>query len=1095
MQNETPFDAPISEQIWDMKYRFKANDGTPIDETVEGTWTRIAEALAIGENESVRDLWAGRFYDALSDWKYLPAGRIIAGAGTGRAVTLFNCLAADTMILTKEHGLVQIGEIAGMNVNVLDGKGEWVPAPINSFGEQPVANVVLTGGYNRRERKTIRATAGHRWIMSDGSEKTTNQLVSGDKLKFVRRKEVEDCQSYRLGVVHGLIYGDGSLEGTNSEGLRSFRIRLCGDKADLIEFFDSHPNISITEPPSFDGDPLVRLTGFRLDLKALPSPISHNVEYLTGFLRGWLAADGSVCARDMKAILSCGEDELVWLRKFGAISGMEVSFATAQPAKTNLGPRNKPLFNVGFHRWTMIEDDFLLAKHRANFVASEPGWEISEIGACEDSEQVYCPRVFSTDSVQLDLGIHTGNCYVMGTIPDSMDGIFSMLREAALTMQQGGGIGYDFSTLRPKGALVEKLGADASGPLTFMDCWDAMCRTVMSAGSRRGAMMGTMRCDHPDIEQFIEAKKDASRFRMFNLSVLVTDAFMEAVAEDADWRLHFENRRGETTVERTVKARYLWDKIMRSTYDSAEPGVIFIDRINQTNNLNYIEKIAATNPCGEQPLPPYGACLLGSINLARLIHNAYEKNAGLDHLKLEELVATAVRMMDNVIDVSNFPLPQQQEEARNKRRIGLGVTGLADALIMCGLRYGSPEAVSRTEKWLHIIAIAAYKASVELAKEKGAFPVFDADGYLAEGTFASTLPSELKDDIRKYGIRNSHLTSIAPTGTISLYAGNVSSGIEPIFAASYTRKVLQPDGSKTEERVTDYALTIWERHQAAKTRLTKEPSDPGLPPNFVTAQDLSPHDHLVMQAAAQTYIDSSISKTINLPEDIGFEDFEAVYTYAYYHGCKGCTTYRPNEITGSVLSVDEKPKEAPEDAYKAVADTIAEAALSERPETLPACVYKVKMGGDPAFYVTVSDITENGQRRPFEVFINTKNPEHIAWTTALTRTISAIFRRPHDSSFIVEELKNVFDPKGGGFWKNQYRPSVVAAIGQVIEDHMREIGYGNFGERKVSMPAVMAAPYGGTEVLKATCPQCFSTNMKHEAGCTQCLDCGHSKCG
>lgn len=1018
MQNETPFDAPISEQIWDMKYRFKANDGTPIDETVEGTWTRIAEALAIGENESVRDFWAGRFYDALSDWKYLPAGRIIAGAGTGRAVTLFNC-------------------------------------------------------------------------------------------------------------------------------------------------------------------------------------------------------------------------------------------------------------------------------------------------------------------------------YVMGTIPDSMDGIFSMLREAALTMQQGGGIGYDFSTLRPKGALVEKLGADASGPLTFMDCWDAMCRTVMSAGSRRGAMMGTMRCDHPDIEQFIEAKKDASRFRMFNLSVLVTDAFMEAVAEDADWRLHFENRRGETTVERTVKARYLWDKIMRSTYDSAEPGVIFIDRINQTNNLNYIEKIASTNPClhpdslvetihgririadikeptmvythlpdgslgirrasrafiskpnakvlavktrngkilrvtpdhkvlvhsgdetvwveakdlkigdrlvqlcrarrgvaysgvkltteenrayrmehrlvaeavyglldyghdvhhidgdtynngidnltiwshgahatytatfgnpqshqvvgadgkfvatgispktvipmpeclrsnmknqassqvisvqemeervdvwdltveethnfiadftvvhncGEQPLPPYGACLLGSINLARLIHNAYEKNAGLDHLKLEELVTTAVRMMDNVIDVSNFPLPQQQEEARNKRRIGLGVTGLADALIMCGLRYGSPEAVSRTEKWLNIIAIAAYKASVELAKEKGAFPVFDAEGYLAEGTFASTLPPELKDDIRKYGIRNSHLTSIAPTGTISLYAGNVSSGIEPIFAASYTRKVLQPDGSKTEERVTDYALTVWERHYHKNKRT---PEEPGLPPNFVTAQDLSPHDHLVMQAAAQTYIDSSISKTINLPEDIGFEDFEAVYTYAYYHGCKGCTTYRPNEITGSVLSVDEKPKEAPEEGTKTVFDTIAEAALSERPETLPACVYKVKIGGDPAFYVTVSDITENGQRRPFEVFINTKNPERIAWTTALTRTISAIFRRPHDSSFIVEELKNVFDPKGGGFWKGQYRPSVVAAIGQVIEDHMREIGYGNFAERKVSMPAAMAAPYGSTEVLKATCPSCFSTNMKHEAGCTQCLDCGHSKCG
>ena len=1094
MQNETPFDAPISEQIWDMKYRFKANDGTPIDETVEGTWTRIAEALAIGENESVRDLWAGRFYDALSDWKYLPAGRIISGAGTGRAVTLFNCLSGETLIPTVEYGVVPISEIAGETVHVLDGNGHWIESPINSFGDQSVAPVYLRGGYNGRERKIIRATAGHRWILENGTEVTTNQLTAGHQLKQVRRKSLKGALDYAKGVQHGIIYGDGSFERKDSEGFSTFRVRLCGDKAaSLTIFFDGHAK---TFPPSYEGDALIRMTGIKADLKALPEN-GKGEAYISGFLHGWLATDG--CVSRGQPLLSCGAEELEWVRRYGPIAGMEVSSASRLTDETNYGPRQKSLFNVKFHRATMIPQDFLLEKHRESF-GETPNypWVIESIGPYGEPEPVYCPRVVTTDSVQLDLGIHTGQCYVMGTIPDSMDGIFSMLREAALTMQQGGGIGYDFSTLRPKGALVEKLGADASGPLTFMDCWDAMCRTVMSAGSRRGAMMGTMRCDHPDIEQFIEAKKDASRFRMFNLSVLVTDAFMEAVSEDADWRLHFENRRGETTVERTVKARYLWDKIMRSTYDSAEPGVIFIDRINNANNLNNIEKNAATNPCGEQPLPPYGACLLGSINLARLIHNAYEKNAGLDHLKLEELVATAVRMMDNVIDVSNFPLPQQQEEARNKRRIGLGVTGLADALIMCGLRYGSPEAVSRTEKWLHIIAIAAYKASVELAKEKGAFPVFDADGYLAEGTFASTLPPELKDDIRKYGIRNSHLTSIAPTGTISLYAGNVSSGIEPIFAASYTRKVLQPDGSKTEERVTDYALTVWER-KARDEGYVLNAENPA-PPNFVTAQDLSPHDHLVMQAAAQTYIDSSISKTINLPEDIGFEDFEAVYTYAYYHGCKGCTTYRPNEITGSVLSVDEKPKviEVEANAHEWDAKAAEEYygwTLSERPETLPACVYKVKMGGDPAFYVTVSDITENGQRRPFEVFINTKNPEHIAWTTALTRTISAIFRRPHDSSFIVEELKNVFDPKGGGFWKNQYRPSVVAAIGQVIEDHMREIGYGNFGERKVSMPAAMAAPYGDTEVLKATCPQCFSTNMKHEAGCTQCLDCGHSKCG
>ena len=731
MKNTTDFDAPISEQIWDMKYRFKANDGSPIDDTVESTWTRIADDLA--KNESDPALWAGIFYDALSDWKYLPAGRITAGAGTGRAVTLFNC-------------------------------------------------------------------------------------------------------------------------------------------------------------------------------------------------------------------------------------------------------------------------------------------------------------------------------YVMGTIPDSMDGIFSMLREAALTMQQGGGIGYDFSPIRPKGSLVVKLGADASGPLTFMDCWDAMCRTVMSAGSRRGAMMGTMRCDHPDIEEFITAKQDANRFRMFNLSVLVTDPFMEAVKNDDDWTLvhkkppqtpdidvieHVQMEGSEMVSMRddhlfaykVVKARDLWNKIMQSTYAAAEPGVIFIDRINRENNLRYCETIASTNPCGEQPLPPYGACLLGSVNLARLVTNAFQMNAGVDGDALKHLVAVAVRMMDNVVDVSNFPLPQQQAEATQKRRIGLGVTGLADALAMCGLRYGSSAAVARTEKWMALVQEAAYSASVELAKEKGAFPLFDADEYLAEGTHASTLPKHIRDGIREHGIRNALLTSIAPTGTISLYAGNVSSGIEPIFSPSYTRKVLQKDGSRTEEVVMDYAVSKYHEWRKANNVQDKE-----LPDYFADAQTLTPQDHLVMQAAAQKYVDSSISKTINLPEDISFEGFEAVYMEAYESGCKGCTTYRPNEITGSVLSVDEKPKEIEVEANAhewepEAAEAHYGALLTERPDTLPGCVYKVKIGGDPAFYVTVADIEEDGQRRPFEVFVNTKNPEHIAWMTGLTRMVSAIFRRPHDSSFVVEELKNVFDPKGaaggaGNTVRRSSRPSV-----------------------------------------------------------------------
>ncbi|MEP0941072.1 MAG: adenosylcobalamin-dependent ribonucleoside-diphosphate reductase, partial [Rhizobiaceae bacterium] len=354
-------------------------------------------------------------------------------------------------------------------------------------------------------------------------------------------------------------------------------------------------------------------------------------------------------------------------------------------------------------------------------------WEDTFYTALEDFKFLPAGRI--TAGAGTARSVTLFNCFVMGTIPDSMGGIFDMLKEAALTMQQGGGIGYDFSTIRPKGAGVKGVAADASGPLSFMDVWDAMCRTIMSAGSRRGAMMATMRCDHPDIEDFITAKSDAARLRMFNVSVLVTDDFMEAVKADGPWDLQFDGH-----VYRTVQARDLWNGIMKATYDYAEPGVIFIDRINTANNLNYCETIAATNPCGEQPLPPYGACLLGSINLARLVSDPFGDAAALDEGQLTELVGTAVRMMDNVVDASKFPLEAQAREAAAKRRIGLGVTGLADALLMVGLRYGSDEAARQTESWLKAIARAAYLGSVQLAKEKGAFPLFDVDGYLASGT-------------------------------------------------------------------------------------------------------------------------------------------------------------------------------------------------------------------------------------------------------------------------------------------------------------------------------------------------------------------------
>src|SRR5215472_14399208 len=495
-----------------------------------------------------------------------------------------------------------------------------------------------------------------------------------------------------------------------------------------------------------------------------------------------------------------------------------------------------------------------------------------------------------------DRSVTLFNCFVMGTIPDSMDGIFSGLREAALTLQQGGGIGYDFSTLRPKGALVKGVGADASGPVSFMEVWDAMCRTIMSAGSRRGAMMATLACDHPDIEEFIDAKRVKGRLSMFNLSVLVTDRFMAAAKEDAAWDLKF----GSKTF-RTVRARELWDRIMRATYEYAEPGVIFIDRINRMNNLAYCETISATNPCGEQPLPPYGACLLGSINLARLVRNPFDEDAHIDLGELSSLVHTAVRFLDNIIDISRFPLTEQRAEAFAKRRLGLGVTGLADALIFCRARYGSKQSLALTDKWLGEIDHAAYAASVEIAAEKGSFPLFNRAEFLARPHIQS-LPTDIRDAIAAHGIRNGLLTSIAPTGTISLFADNVSSGIEPVFAYTYKRYVLGGDGKRSEETVSDYAYRMFR---------TRFGADAALPDYFDNTQTLTPADHLAVQAAAQKHIDSSISKTINVPREIAFTDFKDIYRQAYELGCKGCTTYRPNDVTGAVL---ETPAEVPAQA-------------------------------------------------------------------------------------------------------------------------------------------------------------------------------------
>jgi ribonucleoside-diphosphate reductase alpha chain len=1096
------------EMVWRSRYQLKdATTGEPLEHSIEDTWQRVARAIAQAESPQLQQHWQDKFYELLSDFKFLPGGRILSSAGAESENTLLNCLAGETLVHT-DKGVFPIKELSGYH-NVLSVGRVYRKAFFRDFGTQPLWEVTLSTG------DTFRATEDHNWvaITNQGNLKfTPTWQLEGETIPINPRPYVDDPEQFRKGVQHGIVFGDGSIGYTRKRtGDDVGYVLLIGRKRELEDWFA--PDYPVTNR-CLNGHESTRcvkmLPGY---FKQIPNE-SDSPAYWRGFIAGLLATDGNVGNKGGAVIIfNKSLDTLQTIRERAVKAGIVCASVLMKRERSPYDNSVKPCYGLTIYKDCLQESDILRSHHKQHWKKASDNKRTSakvvSVKPLGVEETVYCCFEPETHTITIGAGYLTGQCFTIDMPEDSRLGIFKRLEEMVEIEARGGGVGINMSSLRPEGSVLSGNKGVASGPIPWCNLFSLTSGEIISQyNQRRGALWIGLNDTHPDVFEFVKAKVGNSKLQYANISVLLSAAFMEAVERDADWNLWF----GETTY-RCIKARELFDFLCECAWKSGDPGVVFVDTVNKFSNSWWLGNIYQCNPCGEQPLPPYGSCCLGSLNLSK-----YVKNKQVDWGALDEDAATAVRFLDNVLDVTNYPTAETERIAKEQRRIGLGTTGLADMLLMLGLKYGSPESIEMIDRVYACIACAAYETSAKLADEKGRFPAYDAEKF-NQSEFVKNLPIS----VASRGVRNMTLLTQPPCGSISLMA-NCSSGIEPVFSWQTRRK------DRLGERVIYHPIY----EQWAST--INHDEQPAIPEYFVTAHEIDPLDRVKVQATIQRWTDSSISSTVNLPEDATVEEVKQVYLQAWRSGCKGITVFREGSREG-VLSDATQKQEANKDEGMVSQETEQSvqpcdtqeskvrslsspqssnlAVATERPDSpLPGLTYRVRVpledGDTTNVYITITGI----DGKPVEVFLNS-GASNRADHDIIARLVSHSLR----SGVPLEEvIDNCWKVRGYVplFTKGCKKPitCVANAIGYCLENWLsdqpktckcdaiesQQRALFDSEEEYLKVKEEMEQE-GLKPVVKELiaqgmlCPQCGAYSVVKQSGCPTCTNCAWSKCG